>query len=151
MRYISADANGDNIIFARRASGEVDVFNGKGRKLLTCWGALEDGNMLVVANSEGKWALADPKTGRVVSRYYQSLKPIYLPECPGEVFCWEAYDENERLGYLDGPGREIFPCSLDMSKVYKLPDSPLYKFFDHDCDCGENIYYFEREKADVQR
>ena len=147
MRYISADANGDNIIFARRASGEVDVFNGKGRKLLTCWGALEDGNMLVVANSEGKWALADPKTGRVVSRYYQSLEPIYLPECPGEVFCWEAYDENERLGYLDGQGREIFPCSLDMSKVYKLPDSPLYKYFDHDCDCGENIYYFMKENA----
>ena len=151
MRYASADANGDDIIFARRASGEVDVFNGKGRKLLTCWGAMEEGNMLEVANNEGKWALADPKTGRVVSQYYQSLKPIYLPECPGKIFCWEAYDENERLGYLDGQGREIFPCSLDMSKVYKLPDSPLYKFFDHDCDCGENIYYFIKSDGDERR
>lgn len=151
MRYVSADANGDDIIFARRASGEVDVFNGKGRKLLTCWGALEDGNRLVVANSEGKWALADPKTGRVVSRYYQSLEPIYLPECSGIIFCWEAYDENGNLGYLDGQGREIFPCSLDNTKVYKLPDSPLYKFFDHDCDCGENIYYFIKKDADERR
>lgn len=148
MRYVSADANGDDIIFARRASGEVDVFNGKGRKLLTCWGALEDGNRLVVANNEGKWALADPKTGRVVSRYYQSLEPIYLPECSGKIFCWEAYDENGNLGYLDGQGREIFPCSLDNSKVYELPDSPLYKYFDHDCDCGENIYYYIEGKAD---
>ena len=148
MRYVSADANGDDITFARRTSGEVDVFNGKGRKLLTCWGALEDGNRLVVANNEGKWALADPKTGRVVSRYYQSLEPIYLPECSGKIFCWEAYDDNERLGYLDGQGREIFPCSLDNSKVYELPDSPLYKYFDHDCDCGENIYYYIEGKAD---
>ena len=148
MRYVSADANGDDIIFARRASGEVDVFNGKGRKLLTCWGALEDGNRLVVANNEGKWALADPKTGRVVSRYYQSLEPIYLPECSGKIFCWEAYDENGNLGYLDGQGREIFPCSLDNSKVYELPDTPLYKYFDHDCDCGENIYYYIEGKAD---
>jgi len=151
MRYVAADANGDDLIFARRASGEVDVFNGKGRKLLTCWGAMEEGNMLEVANNEGKWALADPKTGRVVSQYYQSLKPIYLPECPGKIFCWEAYDENERLGYLDGQGREIFPCSLDNPKVYQLPDTPLYKFFDHDCSCGENIYYFIKEKADEQR
>lgn len=148
MRYTSADANDDDIIFARRTSGEVDVFNGKGRKLLTCWGAREDGRMLVVADSEGKWALADPKTGRVVSRYYQSLEPIYLPECSGKIFCWEAYDENGRLGYLDGQGREIFPCSLDNSKVYELPDSPLYKYFDHDCDCGENIYYYIEGKAD---
>lgn len=148
MRYTSADANDDDIIFARRTSGEVDVFNGKGRKLLTCWGAREDGRMLVVADSEGKWALADPKTGRVVSRYYQSLEPIYLPECSGKIFCWEAYDDNERLGYLDGQGREIFPCSLDNSKVYELPDSPLYKYFDHDCDCGENIYYYIKGKAD---
>ena len=147
MRYVSADANGDDHIFARRASGEVDVFNGKGRKLLTCWGAMEDGDMLVVANSEGKWAIANPKTGRVVSRYYQSLEPIYLPECSGKIFCWEAYDENERLGYLDGQGREIFPCSLDNSKVYMLPDSPLYKFFDHDCSCGENIYNYIKERA----
>ena len=148
MRYTSADANDDDIIFARRTSGEVDVFNGKGWKLLTCWGAREDGRMLVVADSEGKWALADPKTGRVVSRYYQSLEPIYLPECSGKIFCWEAYDENGRLGYLDGQGREIFPCSLDNSKVYELPDSPLYKYFDHDCDCGENIYYYIKGKAD---
>jgi hypothetical protein len=70
-----------------------------------------------------------------------------LPECSGKIFCWEAYDENERLGYLDGQGREIFPCSLDNSKVYQLPDSPLYKFFDHDCSCGENIYNYIKERA----
>ena len=151
MRYVSADANGDDIIFARRASGEVDVFNGKGRKLLTCWGALEDGNRLVVANSEGKWALADPKTGRVVSRYYNNLEPIYFSDRTGFSNCWEAYDGNGNLGYLDGQGREIFPCSLDNTKVYKLPDSPLYKYFDHDCDCGENIYYFIKKDADERR
>ena len=151
LRYVSADANGDDIIFARRTSGEVDVFNGKGRKLLTCWGALEEGNMLEVANSEGKWALADPKTGRVVSQYYQSLEPIYLPEFSGKIFCWEAYDENERLGYLDGQGREIFPCSLETSKVYKLTDSPFHKYFDHDCDCGENVYYFIKSDGDEGR
>jgi len=147
MRYVSADANGDDIIFARRTSGEVDVFNGKGRKLLTCWGVLEDGNMLVVANSEGKWALADPKTGRVVSQYYNNLEPIYFSDRTGFSYCWEAYDENGNLGYLDGQGREIFPCSLDNSKVYEQPDTPLYKYFDHDCDCGENIYYYIKGKA----
>ena len=151
MRYTSADANDDDIIFARRTSGEVDVFNGKGRKLLTCWGALEDGRMLVVANSEGKWALADPKTGRVVSRYYNNLEPIYFSDRTGFSNCWEAYDENGNLGYLDGQGREIFPCSLDNTKVYKLPDSPLYKYFNHDCDCGENIYYFIKKDADERR
>ena len=151
MRYTSADANDDDIIFARRTSGEVDVFNGKGRKLLTCWGALEDGRMLVVANSEGKWALADPKTGRVVSLYYNNLEPIYFSDRTGFSNCWEAYDENGNLGYLDGQGREIFPCSLDNTKVYKLPDSPLYKYFDHDCDCGENIYYFIKKDADERR
>ena len=146
LRYVAADASGDDIIFARRASGKVDVFNGKGRKLLTCWGAQEDGDMLVVANSEGKWALADKKNGRVLSLYYKEIEPIYFSDTTGFSYFWEVFDDNKRMGYLDGRGREIFPCSLDASYIWELSGAPIYKFLSHDCRCGKLIYYYNMKK-----
>lgn len=142
LRYVEADAAGDDIIFARRPSGKVEVFNGKGRKLLSCWGAHQDwGGVLFVANKRGMWALADSKTGKRLSRYYDRWDNV---ESSSAETCWAVYDTNNRMGYVDARGREILPCSLDEERV--LPEQ-FYSFIYRECSCGECIYYFMLPKG----
>ena len=141
LRYSEADAKDEDLIFARKPTGKVDVFNGRGRKLLSCWGVQEECGALLIANQEGKWAVANKKTGRRLSSYYEYIHPVHV----GENACyWAIYDDefNGKLGYLDARGREILPCSLDRPAVEGI--STLYKFVSHDCMCGKLIYFYNK-------
>lgn len=144
LRYVEADADGDDIIFARRPSGKVEVFNGKGRKLLSCWGARQDWGVLSVANKKGKWAIADSKTGKRLSRYYDRWN--HVGSSSAET-CWAVYDTNNRMGYVNARGREILPCSLDEVRATVTRSEVLYSYIYHECSCGELIYYFLRSKG----
>jgi len=140
LRYVEADADGDDIIFARRPSGKVEVFNGKGRKLLSCWGAEQDWGTLFVANKKGKWAIADSKTGKRLSRYYDRWN--HVGSSSAET-CWAVYDTNNRIGYVNARGREIFPCSLDEERAFAVWPEMFYNFiYPECCSCGELIYSF---------
>jgi hypothetical protein len=138
LRYVEADADGDDVILARCPSGKVDVFNGKGRKLLSCWGAHREGNVLYIANKKGMWAIADSRTGRRLSRYYYSWLGV---NSSSAETCWAVYDTNNRLGYVNARGREIIPCSLDEGRARTVWEEQIYIF--HDCTCGELIYPFK--------
>ena len=144
LRYVEADADGDDIIFARRPSGKVEVFNGKGRKLLSCWGARQDWGVLFVANKKGKWAIADSKTGKRLSRYYDRWN--HVGSSSAET-CWAVYDTNNLMGYVNARGREILPCSLDEVRATVTRSEVLYSYIYHECSCGELIYYFLRSKG----
>ena len=143
LRYVEADADGDDIIFARRPSGKVEVFNGKGRKLLSCWGAEQDWGTLFVANKKGKWAIADSKTGKRLSRYYDRWN--HVGSSSAET-CWAVYDTNNRMGYVNARGREILPCSLDEERAMSVSPEQYYSYLLCDCSCGKLIYYFLRSK-----
>jgi hypothetical protein len=140
LRYVEADADGDDVILARCPSGKVEVFNGKGRKLLSCWGAHRDGNVLYVANKKGMWAIADSRTGKRLSRYYFSWEEA---NSSSAETCWAVYDTNHRLGYVNARGREIFPCSLDEERAAAVLKGQIYRYIYHDCTCGELIYDFK--------
>ena len=140
LRYVEADADGDDVILARCPSGKVEVFNGKGRKLLSCWGAYRDGNVLYVANKKGMWAIADSRTGKRLSRYYYSWERV---NSSSAETCWAVYDTNHRLGYVNARGREIFPCSLDEERAAAVLKGQIYRYIYHDCTCGELIYDFK--------
>jgi hypothetical protein len=140
LRYVEADADGDDVILARCSSGKVEVFNGKGRKLLSCWGAHRDGNVLYVANKKGMWAIADSRTGKRLSRYYFSWEEA---NSSSAETCWAVYDTNHRLGYVNARGREIFPCSLDEERAAAVLEGQIYRYIYHDCTCGELIYDFK--------
>lgn len=140
LRYVEADADGDDVILARCPSGKVEVFNGKGRKLLSCWGAHRDGNVLYVANKKGMWAIADSRTGKRLSRYYFSWEEA---NSSSAETCWAVYDTNHRLGYVNARGREIFPCRLDEERAAAVLEGQIYRYIYHDCTCGELIYDFK--------
>lgn len=140
LRYVEADADGDDVILARCPSGKVEVFNGKGRKLLSCWGAHRDGNVLYVANKKGMWAIANSRTGKRLSRYYFSWEEA---NSSSAETCWAVYDTNHRLGYVNARGREIFPCSLDEERAAAVSEGQIYGYIYHDCSCGELIYPFK--------
>lgn len=137
LRYVEADADGDDVILARCPSGKVEVFNGKGRKLLSCWGAHREENVLYVANKKGMWAIADSRTGKRLSRYYYIWLGV---NSSSAETCWAVYDTNNRLGYVNARGREIIPCSLDEGRARTVWEEQIYIF--HDCTCGELIYHF---------
>lgn len=139
LRYLEADADGDDIIFARCPSGKVEVFNGKGRKLLSCWGAQREGNVLFVANKKGMWAIADTRTGKRLSRYYYMWERVCSSSA--ETY-WAVYDTNNRIGYVNARGREIYPCSLDEERATAVSSEQLYGYIYHECSCGDLIYYF---------
>lgn len=138
LRYVEADADGDDVILARCPSGKVEVFNGKGRKLLSCWGAHREENVLYVANKKGMWAIADSRTGKRLSRYYYIWLDV---NSSSAETCWAVYDTNNRLGYVNARGREIIPCSLDEGRARTVWEEQIYIF--HDCTCGELIYGFK--------
>ena len=138
LRYVEADADGDDVILARCPSGKVEVFNGKGRKLLSCWGAHREENVLYVANKKGMWAIADSRTGKRLSRYYYIWLGV---NSSSAETCWAVYDTNNRLGYVNARGREIIPCSLDEGRARTVWEEQIYIF--HDCTCGELIYGFK--------
>lgn len=138
LRYVEADADGDDVILARCPSGKVEVFNGKGRKLLSCWGAYREENVLYVANKKGMWAIADSRTGKRLSRYYYIWLGV---NSSSAETCWAVYDTNNRLGYVNARGREIIPCSLDEGRARTVWEEQIYIF--HDCTCGELIYGFK--------
>ena len=138
LRYVEADADGDDVILARCPSGRVEVFNGKGRKLLSCWGAHREENVLYVANKKGMWAIADSRTGKRLSRYYYMWLGV---NSSSAETCWAVYDTNNRLGYVNARGREIIPCSLDEGRARTVWEEQIYIF--HDCTCGELIYSFK--------
>lgn len=138
LRYVEADADGDDVILARRPSGKVEVFNGKGRRLLSCWGAHREENVLYVANKKGMWAIADSRTGKRLSRYYYIWLGV---NSSSAETCWAVYDTNNRLGYVNARGSEIIPCSLDEGRARTVWEEQIYIF--HDCTCGELIYYFK--------
>lgn len=138
LRYVEADADGDDVILARCPSGKVEVFNGKGRKLLSCWGAHREENVLYVANKKGMWAIADSWTGKRLSRYYYIWLGV---NSSSAETCWAVYDTNNRLGYVNARGREIIPCSLDEGRARTVWEEQIYIF--HDCTCGELIYGFK--------
>lgn len=140
LRYVEADADGDDVILARRPSGKVEVLNGKGRKLLSCWGAHRDGNVLYVANKNGMWAIADSRTGKRLSRYYFIWEGV---NSSSAETCWAVYDTNNRLGYVNARGREILPCSLDEKRAAAVSEGQIYGYIYHDCSCGELIYCFK--------
>ena len=140
LRYVEADADGDDVILARCPSGKVEVFNGKGRKLLSCWGAYREGDVLYVANKSGMWAIADSRTGKRLSRYYYSWEGV---NSSSAETCWAVYDTNHRLGYVNARGREIFPCGLDEERAAALWEGQIYGYIYHDCTCGELIYNFK--------
>lgn len=140
LRYVEADADGDDVILARRPSGKVEVLNGKGRKLLSCWGAQQEGNVLYVANKKGMWAIADSRTGKRLSRYYFIWEGV---NSSSAETCWAVYDTNHRLGYVNARGREIFPCSLDEERAAAVSEGQIYGYIYHDCSCGELIYPFK--------
>jgi len=139
LRYVEADADGDDVILARCPSGKVEVLNGKGRKLLSCWGAHREGNVLYVANKNGMWAIADSRTGKRLSRYYFIWEGV---NSSSAETCWAVYDTNHRLGYVNARGREILPCSLDEKRA-ALSGEQIYGYIYHDCSCGELIYPFK--------
>ncbi len=143
LRYVEADADGDDIIFARRPSGKVEVFNGKGRKLLSCWGAHKEGNTLFIANKKGMWTIADSRTGKRLSQYYFSWEEVVASSAET---CWAVYDTNNRMGYVNARGRKIFPCSLDEAQATAAQSEMFYRYIYHECSCGELIYYFLRSK-----
>lgn len=138
LRYVEADADGDDVILARCPSGKVEVFNGKGRKLLSCWGAHREENVLYVANKKGMWAIADSRTGKRLSRYYYIWLGV---NSSSAETCWAVYDTNNRLGYVNARGREIIPCSLDEGRARTVWEEQIYIY--HDCTCGELIYDFK--------
>ena len=138
LRYVEADADGDDVILARCPSGKVEVFNGKGRRLLSCWGAHREENVLYVANKKGMWAIADSRTGKRLSRYYYIWLGV---NSSSAETCWAVYDTNNRLGYVNARGREIIPCSLDEGRARTVWEEQIYIF--HDCTCGELIYGFK--------
>ncbi len=140
LRYVEADADGDDVILARRPSGKVEVLNGKGRKLLSCWGAHREGNVLYVANKKGMWAIADSRTGKRLSRYYFIWEGV---NSSSAETCWAVYDTNHRLGYVNARGREILPCSLDEKRAAAVSEGQIYGYIYHDCSCGELIYPFK--------
>lgn len=140
LRYVEADADGDDVILARRPSGKVEVLNGKGRKLLSCWGAQREGNVLYVANKKGMWAIANSRTGKRLSRYYFIWEGV---NSSSAETCWAVYDTNHRLGYVNARGREIFPCSLDEERAAAVSEGQIYGYIYHDCSCGELIYPFK--------
>jgi hypothetical protein len=133
-------ADGDDVILARCPSGKVEVFNGKGRKVLSCWGAHREENVLYVANKKGMWAIADSRTGKRLSRYYFSWEEA---NSLSAETCWAVYDTNHRLGYVNAGGREIFPCSLDEERAAAVLKGQIYRYIYHDCTCGELIYDFK--------
>lgn len=140
LRYVEADADGDDVILARRPSGKVEVLNGKGRKLLSCWGAHREGDVLYVANKKGMWAIADSRTGKRLSRYYFIWEGV---NSSSAETCWAVYDTNHRLGYVNARGREILPCSLDEKRAAAVSEGQIYGYIYHDCSCGELIYPFK--------
>ena len=140
LRYVEADADGDDVILARCPSGKVEVFNGKGRKLLSCWGAHREENVLYVANKKGMWAIADSRTGKRLSRYYYMWEGV---NSSSAETCWAVYDTNNRLGYVNARGREILPCSLDEKRAAAVSEGQIYGYIYHDCSCGELIYPFK--------
>jgi hypothetical protein len=145
LRYVEADADGDDLIFARCPSGKVEVFNGKGRKLLSCWGVSQELGVLLVANKQGMWAIADSRTGKRLSQYY--YRWAYVSSSSAET-CWAVYDTNNRIGYVNARGREIFPCSLDEERAFAVWPEMFYNFiYPECCSCGELIYYFLRSKG----
>jgi len=140
LRYVEADADGDDLIFARCPSGKVEVFNGKGRKLLSCWGVSQELGVLLVANKQGMWAIADSRTGKRLSQYY--YRWAYVSSSSAET-CWAVYDTNNRIGYVNARGREIFPCSLDEERAFAVWPEMFYNFiYPECCSCGELIYSF---------
>lgn len=140
LRYVEADADGDDVILARCPSGKVEVFNGKGRKLLSCWGAHREENVLYVANKKGMWAIADSRTGKRLSRYYYMWERVCSSSA--ETY-WAVYDTNNRIGYVNARGREILPCSLDEKRAAAMSEGQIYGYIYHECSCGELIYPFK--------
>ncbi|MCR4965958.1 MAG: WG repeat-containing protein [Bacteroidales bacterium] len=136
LRYLTASADEDRFILARRKSGKVDVFSGTGKRLCSCWGADCSEWTLQVANRKGKWALMDEE-GHRMSRYY--AESLLRHTSDGSCF-WAVYDGKDKIVYLNEKGHEIYSWQIDVSELSEDDPSPLRLMIPHDCSCGELIY-----------
>ena len=140
FRYTEIAISLFGLIYARRPSGKVDVLSFKGgRKILSCWGVTGELPPLFIANKQGKWAAYD---GRRVTRYYEGLS---FAGTSNDMDYWAVWDKHGKMGYVDGNGRMIYPCSLETDPEFEYAN-PYNGFFLPPRETwGEAALYYNRK------
>ena len=147
-RYLSTAADvWSGAIFARRPSSKVDVFDSTGRLICSCWGVHAEGNRLLIANRRGQWALADPATGRRLSRYYDDIDHSFVPSDSIYWIAWtKGRSKTNEWGYIWGKAEYLAPSGKPVKGSQCKISRDIFgkdAFFfvgGSDCSCGELIY-----------
>ena len=144
-RYWSTAADvWSGAIFARRPSSKVDVFDSTGRLICSCWGVHAEGDRLLIANRRGQWALADPATGRRLSRYYDDIDHSAVPS---DSIYWTAWTKvRSKTNFIWGKAEYLAPSGKPVKGSQRKISREVFNkdafFFvgGSDCSCGELIY-----------